>query len=296
MKRTGGKSARARSLPELAKDAHKGVAGRVFCLCGSRLYPGAAALVARAAQRAGAGLVTLGCLDELLLSVVPVSAPEAVYLDLSGPADVDAEHLGRVLSERDDHVLVVGPGLGRSERAQRLVLGLIELGLDKPLVLDADGLNALSGEPERLRGWRGPKVITPHPGEASRLLGREVTGERVARENAARELAELAGAIVCLKGHRTVVTDGRGSRENETGNAGMATAGTGDVLAGILAAYLAPCVVDPTSGWTPFDAAICAAHVHGRAGDRAAKSLGRRALIASDLLDHLGAAQRELER
>ncbi|MBI5432257.1 MAG: NAD(P)H-hydrate dehydratase [Planctomycetes bacterium] len=280
--------------PELAKDAHKGDAGRVLGFVGSRLYPGAATLFARAAQRAGAGLVTLGCLDECLLASVPITAPEAVYLDLFGPADVERAHVAELLAARGEHALVVGCGLGGGERARALVASVLSSGAELPLVVDADGLNALGAEPERLRAYAGPIVITPHPGEASRLLGRVVPKHDEERAKAARELAQKSGAIVCLKGHRTVVTDGRTLYVNDSGNPGMATAGAGDVLAGILGAYLAACVTCRTTTWKPFDAAASAVHVHGAAGDLAAKELGRRGLVASDLIAFLPAAQRRL--
>jgi len=161
-------------------------------------------------------------------------------------------------------------------------------------VVDADGLNALAGAPERLREHAGPVVITPHPGEAARLLGRAVPRHDEERARAARELAARSGAIVCLKGHRTVVAGERALYVNDTGNPGMATAGTGDVLAGILGAYLAASSSAPVSTWTPFDACASAVRVHGLAGDLAAKELGRRALVASDLIDFLGRAQRRV--
>lgn len=295
MKKQEKRKARYRpsSPPELARDAHKGDAGRVLCAVGSRLYPGAAILVVRAAQRAGAGLVTLACLDESLLACVPVAAPESIYLDLFGPADVDRERIAELVRVRGDHAFVLGCGLSQSERARALVASVLECGANVPLVVDADGLNALERAPERLRTYSGPVVITPHPGEASRLLGRAVPKRDEERAKAARELAERSGAIVCLKGHRTVVTDGRTMYVNDTGNPGMATAGAGDVLAGILGAYLASAVVRPSPTWTPFDAAAAAVHVHGLAGDLAAKELGSRALVASDLIDWLPKAQRK---
>jgi NAD(P)H-hydrate epimerase len=280
--------------PELARDAHKGDAGRVLCLVGSRLYPGAASLVVRAAARAGAGLVTLGCLDESLLASVPIAAPECIYLDLFGPADVDRERVAEIVRTHGDHALVVGCGLSQSARTHALVESVLACGASAPLVVDADGLNVLAGEPERLCAYSGPVVITPHPGEASRLLGRDVPKHDEERAKAARELAERSGAIVCLKGHRTVVTDGRTTIQNRTGNPGMATAGSGDVLAGILGAYLAACAGGHETKWSPLDAAASAVHVHGLAGDLAAKELGRRGLVASDLIAFLPKAQRKL--
>jgi NAD(P)H-hydrate epimerase len=276
--------------PSLAEGAHKGDTGRVLCLVGSRLMPGAALLVARAAQRAGAGLVTVGCQDEALLGLVPASAPEAVLLDLSRVPEPTF-----ALGQRADHAVVCGCGLGQEPRARKLVEALFPSNLACPLVLDADALNILADAPEQIRAWRGPVVITPHPGEATRLLGREVPADDQARLAAARELAERTGAIAVLKGHRTVVAHGTRVYVNDTGNAGMATAGAGDVLAGILGAYLAACGTGAFPRWTPLDAACAAVRVHGLAGDVAASHLGRRALIASDLIAWLPAAQRRLE-
>jgi NAD(P)H-hydrate epimerase len=276
--------------PTLAEDAHKGDAGRVLALVGSRLMPGAALLVARAAQRAGAGLVTVGCQDRELLGLVPGAAPEAVLLDLAGSAQPTF-----VLGRRSDHAVVCGCGLGQGERARALVEALFSSNLACPLALDADALNLLSERPEQVRDHRGPVVITPHPGEAARLLGREVPADDEGRLRAARELAERTGAVAVLKGRRTIVAEGRHVYVNETGNAGMATAGAGDVLAGILAAYLALCGTGASGDWTPLDAACAAVRVHGLAGDVAAAHVGRRALIASDLIAWLPAAQRRLE-
>jgi NAD(P)H-hydrate epimerase len=264
-------------LPGLAVDAHKGDAGRVLSCCGSRTMPGAAVLAARAAQRAGAGLVVACCLDPELLAILPVGAPEAVLVDGAGSL---AE------SVRADARLA-GPGLGATERTRELVSKLLR-DASSPLALDADALNVLDGEPERLADTGAPLVLTPHPGEAARLLGRDVPRDAEGRLAAARELAERAGVIVCLKGHATVVTDGARDYVNDTGNPGMATAGSGDVLAGMLAAYLATCD-------DAFTAAAHAVRLHGLAGDLAAAERGERAVIASDLIEHLGRAQRSAE-
>jgi hydroxyethylthiazole kinase-like uncharacterized protein yjeF len=277
--------------PSLAPDAHKGDAGRVAVLCGSRWMPGAALLVARAAQRAGAGLVSVACssADRLEL-LVPLSAPEAVLFELEHAHDVAFK-----LAALDLHAVVVGCGLAPSERAEALVQALLHAPLPCPLVLDAGALNALGAAPEKLAARRSPTVITPHPGEASRLLGRALGRTDPEREAAARELAKRSGAIVCLKGARTVVTDGSHVFVNDTGNSGMATAGSGDVLAGILGAYLALCATGAHENWTPLDAACAAVRTHGLAGDFAAAHLGKRALIASDLIQWLAQAQRRLE-
>jgi NAD(P)H-hydrate epimerase len=249
--------------------------------------PGAAILCARAAQRAGAGLVAVACLDAELRSIVPPAAPEAILVEATANAL-------STLRERKDHVRVVGPGLGATARTDALVRGLLREGSECAWVLDADALNVLRGELGVLRTRRGPMILTPHPGEASRLLGRDVPRDEPGRIAAAREISARANAICCLKGHRTVVADGERVYVNETGNPGMATAGAGDVLAGILGAYLAACFTGIEPTWTPFDASISAVHVHGLAGDLAAAETGRRGMIASDLVRFLPAAQSRL--
>ena len=286
-----------RPLPPLPAEAHKGRAGRVLCLAGSRAMPGAAVLVARSAQRAGAGLVAAVCLDPSLLTILPVAAPEAVlveaYDELLLGAEAEPGGLDALVDGRAAHARLAGPGLGDDERARYLVRGLLASPGAAPLVLDADGLNALDGEPERLRTARGPVVITPHPGEAQKLLGRPIPRDAEGRGAAARELAERSGAVVCLKGAQTVVTDGTRAVRNGTGNAGMASAGSGDVLAGILVAYLARAVASDVLD--PFEQAYLAVHVHGLAGDLAAAELGPSGLVASDLITWLPAAQRRIE-
>ncbi len=282
-------------LPDLAADAHKGDAGRCLCLCGSRTMPGAAILVARAAQRAGAGLVAVGCLDPELLAVLPTAAPEAVLLDLSptfgqdGRVAADAEDR---LQERAPHARVVGPGLGQGARTRSLVESVLTALARTPIVFDADALNVLAGEPERFATPKAPVVLTPHPTEAGRLLGRTVPREEAGRVASAKELAERSGSIVCLKGRRTVLASAEGVFVNPTGNAGMATAGSGDVLAGILGAYLA--LAQEEGPWTPWRAAQAAVYVHGLAGDLARDELGARGVIASDLVRYLPAAQKSL--
>jgi len=290
-----------RAPPRLSEDAHKRDAGCVLCVAGSETMPGAALLVARSAQRAGAGLVAMGCLDASLMLVLPAAAPEAVLVDLTEVFERRGrsrpEAAGR-LRAREPHAVLVGPGLGddgRTREVLRVVLETFEL----PLLLDADALNALDGEPERLQALKGPVVITPHPGEAARLLKKSVPRDGAGRVATARELAQRSGAVVCLKGHATVVALSRAGEErvfvNSSGNAGMATAGSGDVLAGILVAYLAAVQAAGDPSWTPLAAASCAVYVHGLAGDLAARQLGRRALIASDLIACLPEAQRQME-
>lgn len=283
--------------PPLPGTAHKGDAGRVLAVTGSETMPGAAMLVARACQRAGAGLVAIGCVDAAVLQLVPVAAPEAVLVDLSEVWEREGRRRlrgGTVFDARDPHAVLVGPGLGDDGRT-RLVLGEALEAVRVPLVLDADALNALDGEPERVAARAGVDcVLTPHPGEAGRLLGRSIGAGESERAAAAVELARRANAIVCLKGHGTVVAGPDGvTWRNPSGNEGLATAGAGDVLAGILAAFLARC--GRGTAYSVREATRAAVYVHGRAGDRAAERVGRRALIASDLIEALPGALEERE-
>jgi NAD(P)H-hydrate epimerase len=274
----------------LPADAHKGSAGRVLLVCGSRWMPGAAILCARAAQRAGAGLVAVSAFSENLLTALPVAAPEAVLVDAVGLEARGVPALVRQLAARGDHALLVGPGLGRGARTRALVRALL-VHSRVPLVLDADALNELGTRLELVRRARAPVVLTPHLGEAERLLGRAIPGAGGGGRAAASEISSASGAICCLKGARTVVAEGRRVYVNRTGNAGMATAGAGDVLAGILVAYLARCSTQPNANWTPFDAAVGAVHAHGLAGDLARRVRGTRGLVAGDLVEFLPAAQ-----
>ena len=279
------------SPPDLAENAHKGDAGRVLLLAGSSDMPGAAVLAARAASRAGAGLVTVAGADARVQGAVAHAAPEAILADLtSGHARADWR---ATLAARSDHARLAGPGLGNSARTRAFVEVLLAAPGEErpaPLVLDADALGVFAGELDALRSARAPLVLTPHPGEAARLLGRPVGNDEEARRAAVLELAQRSGATCVLKGSGTLIADGEHIAREDGGNPGMATAGSGDVLAGVLVAYLARWVA---SG-QPLDrhAVACAAvAVHARAGDLAAEALGRRALIASDLVDHLAAAQ-----
>jgi NAD(P)H-hydrate epimerase len=276
--------------PALAEDGHKGLAGRVACLCGSGEMPGAALLVARAAQRAGAGLVTMGCLHARVLDALPIAAPEAVLHDLvahAGSASAAAE----AWLARDAHARVCGPGLGPGDFTRALVERIVARCGPQPLVLDADALNVYAGRLAELRARRAPTVLTPHPGEAARLLGRALSSAERERFDAARELASRSGAIVVLKGAGTLVADGTRVWRCDDGNAGMATAGAGDVLAGILGAYAARAVALEAADYTAFDAACAAVWMHALAGDEVETEKGARGLIATDLIDALAGVQ-----
>ncbi|MGB2797724.1 MAG: NAD(P)H-hydrate dehydratase [Phycisphaerae bacterium] len=258
-------------------DAHKGTAGLVLVVAGSRGMAGAAALVGNGALRAGAGLVRIATADAALDTVATL-APCCTTAPLPDDgACLRAEAAERILElAADQDAVALGPGLGRTPAVGSIVRAVLE-GLEIPIVLDADGLNAIAADAaETIARARNGLILTPHPGEAARLLGTTVKAIQADREAAAERLARL-GAVAVLKGAGTVVCDGERLYVNETGNPGMATAGAGDVLTGMMAAFLA-------AGMPMFEAAVLAVWAHGRAGDLAAERLGILGLTAMDLL------------
>lgn len=267
-------------LPE----THKGDYGRVLIIAGSEGMTGAAGLAAAAALRSGTGLVTL-------------SVPRSIYPIVAGPL---SSYITRPLPEtpkgtiahnaldvlrpllENSAVVGMGPGLSQNPETRRFVLSLIPA-LKQPLVLDADGLNLLAGNLDMLKGAKSPVTITPHPGEAATLLGTDAASVQRDRLGSAFRLNKLTGATVILKGYKSVVADATKYYVNETGNPGMATAGSGDVLLGVVAAMAG-------QGYEPFAAAQLGAHVHGIAGDIARDRVGEISMTAADILEALPAA------
>ena len=256
--------------------AHKGDFGRIFLLCGSRGYTGAAALAAMGALRSGGGLVYLG-VPESIYAIEAVKLTEPIVFPLpdedgklSGAA---AEEIRHLLPKMD--AVLIGPGLGRS-KGTLAVLKTVLREFDGPVVIDADGINLLAEHKYLLRGRTAPTVLTPHDGEFIRLAG-ELGSDRSA---AAGELARELGGIVVLKGHETLITDGETCYRNRTGNPGMAVGGSGDVLAGIVVSLLG-------QGIAPIEAAAVAAWLHGAAGDRCAEKIGQYGMLPTDLLEVL---------
>jgi NAD(P)H-hydrate epimerase len=252
---------------------------------------GAISLAGMACLRSGAGLVKLAVPECILDTVagfeasymtVPLACDDRGRIKLKSPRKL-TEFLAPATC------VACGPGLGRSKRLQSLVRSLYE-SLPQPMVIDADGLNALAAVEDGLANPGGPRILTPHPGEFSRLRKCEAERSQSREEQvaAARELAAEHRIIIVLKGHHSVITDGSRAAENSTGNPGMATGGTGDVLTGIITALVCQSL-------SPFDAAVLGVHVHGLAGDLAAAELGEVSLIASDLLRFLPQAFRRLQ-
>ncbi len=276
-------------LPAREAGSHKGTYGHLLAVAGSRGKAGAAVLVARAALRSGVGLVTAAT-PASSLPVVASQQAEVMTepLEETPSGALAATAAARILELLDGRdALALGPGLGTEAPTREMVAAVLARRA-RPAVVDADALNALAacgGEAIHAAGSAGaPWELTPHPGEAARLLGASVGAIQSDRLGAARRLASLSGGVVVLKGHRTVIASPGGfAAVNSSGNPGMATAGSGDVLTGIVGALLA-------RGLDPLDASRIATYVHGDAGDRAAARRGQEGMIAADLLDALPAA------
>jgi NAD(P)H-hydrate epimerase len=278
----------AASLEPRDADTHKGDYGRVLVVAGSLGKSGAAYLSGMAALRSGAGLVTVATRASVVPTVASMGA-EFMTLPLAehdGALDADAA-LETILGTSAD-VIAIGPGLGTGADVRDLVFGLIERS-GVPLVLDADALTVCAGDGDRLRSRDGlDLIVTPHPGEMGRLVGKSTADVQKARLEVAQEFATSRGIHVVLKGHRTLVVSPEGRTGiNRTGNPGMATGGTGDVLTGVIAAWLAQ-LLDPEA------ATRVGVYLHGRAGDLAAAAVGPPGLVAGDVLRHLGAAWLEV--
>ncbi|MBQ8344766.1 MAG: NAD(P)H-hydrate dehydratase [Clostridia bacterium] len=273
------------TLPPRPQNSNKKTFGRVLCLCGCEGMAGAAYLAAKAAYRTGAGLVEL-CTPAVNRPVLQTLIPEAVVTvyDESNFRDRLTEAL-----ERAD-AAVIGCGLGQSALSSS-VLAFALRHKTVPAVLDADGLNLLAKHPA-LWGYAKGDLLTPHPLELSRLTGRSVEDLLADEESSAYETARRFQAVCVLKTHRTAVSDG-GDRlyRNQTGNSGMATGGSGDVLAGILGGLLAQ---RKHLDRSPLELAALGVYLHGMAGDLAADALGEYSVMASDLLAHLPQAMKQI--
>ena len=278
-------------LPRLAARlavGHKGDYGRALLIGGSRGMSGAIALAGKATLRGGAGLVTLavpGVCLETVAGFEPCYMTRPLHSD--GEGRIAATNLDQLVPLADHATCVAcGPGLGRSAELVSFVDELYQT-LQKPMVVDADALYALAARRDGVAAPGGERVLTPHAGEFRRLQ-EQANLDSLTAEEAARKLALRHHIVLVLKGSQTLITDGRRSVRNTTGNPGMATAGSGDVLTGVITALI-------SQGLSVWDAAQLGVHVHGRAGDLAAQQLGQVSLIASDLLDYLSPAFRESE-
>lgn len=267
-------------------DSHKGDFGHILILAGSRNFSGAALLSAHAAIRAGAGLVTLGLPQSINRALIKRKYLEIMTLPLpqTREGSLSLKSFSKIIDfTKKSDILAIGPGLSQNKSTQALIRKLVEK-LRQPLVIDADGINALVGELNKFKIQNSKfknRIITPHPGEMARLLGISVNELKRNRKALAKKFAKDYNLTLVLKGAHTLVTDYSGKLYiNESGNPGMATAGSGDVLSGIIAAFLA-------QGLDEFRAAKYAVYLHGRAGDLAARQKTQLGMIASDIIDNI---------
>jgi NAD(P)H-hydrate epimerase len=277
-------------LPRRPSEGHKGTFGHVFVLAGSRGFTGAAKLTCLGAARSGVGLVTVG-VPKSLGDVVAAGLIETMSLLL--PA-TDAESLGQAAVEpalefaADKQTVVLGPGIGQHPETRAFVEEFVAR-CAVPLLIDADGLNCLSHRPETLKAASAPKVLTPHPGEMARLIRGKAADVQKDREGTAKALALEYGCVVVLKGYRTVIASPAVETfVNPTGNAGLATGGTGDVLSGLIGGLMA-------QGIPLIDAARVGVYLHGLAGNLAAKTMTERGMIARDVVESIPAAWHAIE-
>ena len=263
-------------------DSHKGTYGRLLTICGSYGMAGAALLCARAALRSGVGLLTVA-LPERVYPLLASAIPEALFLPLP---DTDE---GKVSAQATEPLckavcgtsaVVMGPGLGTGEEVTAVVRRVLQESRC-PVVLDADGINAITPHILVEETVLAPLILTPHPGEMARLLGVSINYVQSHRREIVRRFVDEYGVTLVLKGHHTLIgAPGKPLMENPTGNPGMATGGSGDVLAGMIGALVA-------QGMTPYDAAVCGAYLHGTAGDRVAARLSQHSLLPSDVIEEL---------
>lgn len=278
-----------RLIPTREPDTHKGTYGHLLVWAGSRGKTGAAILACRAAMRVGAGLVTLAaprCLNGIFASsMVEVMTEPLRDNEQEEPEPLSDEDWGALLAKKD--ALLFGPGIGVKDPARNALRWLLR-NLDMPWVVDADGLNNLAAEVQRLRSAKSPPVLTPHPGEMARLIGASTAVVNQDRIGISRSFAREHRCYLVLKGARTVIATPDGQVFiNPTGNPGMASGGMGDVLAGILAGFLA-------QGFGTVDALKLGVFLHGYVGDKVAGSGGEIGMIASDVLEGLPGGLKEL--
>jgi len=276
-------------LPVRQRDAHKGSFGRALILAGSEGLTGAAALASEAALKVGAGLVTLG-IPRSLNAIMEVKLTEVMTRPLP-----ETESLSLANGARDEimslvdgiDVVALGPGLSRNPETVSLIQQLCKE-INIPKVIDADGLNALAEDKNILKGLGPQTVLTPHPGEMSRLMGCSIPDVESDRMGIAQKFAEENGVVLVLKGAPTVIADPQGMAYlNSTGNPGMASGGTGDVLTGAIAGFL-------SQGLDATEAAMLGVYIHGLAGDLAAAAQGEAGMLAGDVLQQLPAAIQQL--
>lgn len=280
----------ASHLPRRVADSHKGTYGTLLTVCGSYGMAGAALLCARGALRSGVGLLRVA-LPQSVYPLLVDAVPEAVFCPV---AEQDGCFCASAIPALTDALsavdaVVLGCGLGQGE-GQTAVVRHILTHSTAPVILDADGINAVTPHILMEEARLAPLILTPHPGEMARLLGISTAEVQTDRAGVAQTLARQTGAVVVLKGHRTVIAGPAGDDAiNPTGNPGMATGGSGDVLAGIIGSLVA-------QGLSPYAAAVCGVYLHGAAGDAAAKKHSQAGMLPTDLIEELGSLFLQFER
>lgn len=269
-------------FPKRRPDAHKGDFGHLLVIAGSTGYTGAAYLTAQAAALSGSGLVTLA-VGKTIYPILAVKLTEVMVRPFIETKDGSLSLMAEkdIISFTDRcSALAIGPGISQNKETQTLVRNLVGK-ISKPIILDADGINAFAGNPVLFKSVKAPLVLTPHSGEMARLINKdpkEIDGDR---KGLALEFANEYNTVLVLKGHETVVAGPGGEVYiNRTGNAGMASGGMGDVLTGMIASFIG-------QGIDPFSSAVLGVHYHGFAGDMAAREKGHLGLLATDLLQKL---------
>lgn len=262
-------------------DSNKGSFGKVLSVCGSLRMPGAAVFAANAAVHSGAGLVT-AAFPKCIYNPLTAHLTEPLFLPLSenDRGTLSASAADEILEEMSRaSVCMFGCGQGCNEDTRALAAELIK-NAECPLVIDADGINCIADNIDILKAAKVPVILTPHPGEMSRLTGQSIAEIQSQRIETARSFAREYSVVLVLKGAGTVVSDGEKVFVNTTGNPGMAQGGSGDVLTGIISSFIA-------QGMSPIDAAVSAAYLHGAAGDSAAGALSQRGMTPTDLINRL---------
>ena len=278
-----------KKIPKRPADSHKGDFGHVLVMAGSAGYTGAAYLTSQAAIRTGSGLVTLA-IGRSLYEIMATKLTEVMVRPFFETKDYSLSLMAEKdlisFSEKCDCV-AIGPGISQNKETQNLVRSLIAK-LNLPVVLDADGINSFLGHADILKNAKIPLVLTPHPGEMSRLTGQDIIEIQKNRKDVAIKFASEHNTVLVLKGYNTIVANPAGEFYiNATGNPGMASGGMGDVLTGMIASFIG-------QGIEPFTASILGVYFHGLAGDIAAREKGILSLIATDLLYRLPEALKTL--
>lgn len=269
-----------RLLPERRISSNKGTFGTLLAVVGSYGMAGAAVMCGKAAQRSGAGLVNMA-LPKSIYPIVAGKLIEAVFTPLSEKDGISSvENCDKLVSLANKaNAVVLGCGMGHNEDTEKIVCEILK-NCEKPIILDADGINSVVPHIHLLKKAKAPIILTPHPGEMARLLGCTVAEVQHNRTEIALNFAKEHNVILILKGANTIISDGNILFVNRTGNAGMARGGSGDVLAGMIGSLAA-------QGMNPFRAAVCGVYAHGLAGDRTAKRLSETTMLPTDMIEDI---------